>query len=140
MNNHVFLDAGIVLDMAISSRQGHKAAIELLDAIEEQSIRASVCATDLPAIFGEITRHMGKEDGLVYLQALVKAFGVATVDQAACQQALVSFEGSFGAAVLQTCAETANADFILTESPSAYRKSSIKAIDIARFLSYLAIV
>ena len=42
MKNHIFIDAEIVLDMAIADRGGHKAALELLDAIEKQSIRASI--------------------------------------------------------------------------------------------------
>ena len=134
MNNHVFLDMDTVLDLAISSRKGHKAAIELLDAVESGSLRASVCATDLPNISNELERFMGADDALLYMQALVEALDVATVDEAVCRQALALGEGSFATRVLQVCAEKANADYVITSNPAAFKKSNIKAIDAAKYL------
>lgn len=134
MNNHVFLDIEIVLDLAISSRKGHRAAIELLDAVENDSLRASVCATDLPRISSELEGFMGADDALLYMQALVEALDVATVDEAVCKQALALGEGSFTTRVLQVCAEKANADYVITSNPAAFKKSNIKAIDATKFI------
>lgn len=138
MNNRVFLGADTVLDMAIADRSGHKAAIELLDAIEQQSIRASVCSTDLPAIQAELSRCMGADDAQLYLQALIDAFDVATVGEGACRQALQLSDASFSNAVLQVCAEQASADYIVTSHAAAFKKSNIKAIDPARYLQLRA--
>ncbi len=134
MNNHVFLDTDTVLDLAISSRKGHRAAIELLDAVENDSLRASVCATDLPNVSSELEGFMGADDALLYMQALVEALDVATVDEAVCKQALALGEGGFSTRVLQVCAEKANADYVITSNPQAFKKSNIKAIDAAKFI------
>ncbi len=134
MKNHIFIDAEIVLDMAIADRSGHKAALELLDAIEKQSIRASICSTDLPSMQAELTRCMGKDDARVYLQALVDAFDVATVGEGVCRQALQIGDGPFPDAVLQVCAEQAAADYIVTSRTGVFKRSNIKAIDAARYL------
>lgn len=133
MNNHVFLDIDTVLDLAISSRKGHKAAIKLLDAVESGSLRASVCATDLPNISNELEGLMGADDALLYMQALVEALDVATVDEAACRQALALETGSFSERVLQVCAERDGADYLITSNPAAFKKSNIKAIDATKF-------
>ena len=134
MNNHVFLDIDTVLDLAISSRKGHRAAIELLDAVENDSLRASVCATDLPNVSSELEGFMGADDALLYMQALVEALDVATVDEAVCKQALALGEGNFATRVLLVCAEKANADYVITSNPAAFKKSNIKAIDAAKFV------
>lgn len=134
MNKHVFLDIDTVLDLAISSRKGHRAAIELLDAVENDSLRASVCATDLPGVSTELKGFMGADDALLYMQALVEALDVAAVGEAVCKQALALDEGSFATRVLQVCAEKVNADYVITSNPSAFKKSNIKAIDAAKFL------
>ena len=134
MNNHVFLDIDTVLDLAVSSRKGHRAAIELLDAVENDSLRASVCATDLPRISSELEGFMGADDALLYMQALVEALDVATVDEAVCRQALALETGSFSERVLQVCAERDGADYMITSNPAAFKKSNIKAIDAAKFI------
>lgn len=134
MNNHVFLDVGTVLDMAISSRKGHKVAVALLDAVENQSLRASVCPTDLPATSEQLVQFMGKDDAFLYMQALVEALDVVSVDEAVCKQALALGEGDFATRVLQVCAEKAGADYVITSEPSAFKRSNIKAIDAAKFI------
>ena len=133
MRNHIILDAGAVLDMAIAARAGHKAASALLSAIEGKGIKASVCSSDLPAIYDEISDFMDS-DAKLYLDAMLQAFDVIGVDEAVCKQALEVLEGDLPAVILQVCAERAGVDYIISNDAGAYRKSNIKAIDAARYL------
>ena len=133
MKNHIILDAGAVLDMAIAARAGHKAASALLSAIESNGIIASVCSSDLPAIYDEISDFMDS-DAKLYLDAMLQAFDMMSVDEAVCKQALEVLDDNLSAAILQVCAEKAGVDYIITNDAGAYRKSNIKAIDAARYL------
>ena len=133
MNNRIVLDKETVLDMAIAARSRHKSAAELLDAIEKESIRASVCSSDLPFVYDELIDFM-EGDAKLYLEALVSAFDVLDVDEAVCKQALTVLEDDLSAAILQVCAEKVSADYIITSTPAAYKKCNIKAIDASKFL------
>lgn len=133
MNNSIVLDREAVLDMAIATRSRHKSGIELLDAIEMESIRACVCSSDLPAVFGEVHEYMGS-DAKLYLEALLGAFDVLDVDEAVCKQALSVLEDDLAVAILQVCAEKVSADYIITSTPAAYKKCNIKAIETSKFL------
>ena len=133
MNNSIVLDRDTVLDMAIAARSRHKSGVELLDAIEMESIRACVCSSDLPFVFEELSDFM-EGDAVLYLKALVEAFDVLDVDEAVCKQALSLLEDDLPAAILQVCAEKIGADYIVTNTPAAYKKCKVKAIEPAKFL------
>ena len=133
MNNRIVLERETVLDMAIAARSRHKSAAELLDAVEKESIRASVCSSDLPFIYDELADFMDS-DAKLYLEALVSAFDVLDVDEAVCKQALAMLEDDLPAAILQVCAEKVAADYIITSTPSDYKKCNIKAIEATKFL------
>lgn len=133
MNNSIVLDRETVLDMAIAGRSRHKSGIELLDAIEKESIRASVCSSDLPAVYDELYDFM-ESDARLYLEALLGAFSVLNVDEAVCKQALSVLEDDLATAIVQVCAEKIGADYIITGTPAAYKKCNIKAIEASKFL------
>ena len=133
MNNSIVLDRDTVLDMAIGARSRHKSGIELLDAIEMESIRACVCSSDLPAIYDEVHDFMAS-DAKLYLEALLEAFDVLDVDEAVCKQALSFLEDDLSTAILQVCAEKIGAAYIITNTPAAYKKCQVKAIEAAKFL------
>lgn len=133
MNNSIVLDRDAVLDMAIAARSRHKSGIELLDAIEMESIRACVCSSDLPAVYEELFDFMSS-DAKLYLEALLEAFDVLDVDEAICKQALAMLEDDLATAIVQVCTEKISADYIITSTPAAYKKCKVKAIEAARFL------
>ncbi len=135
VNSKIFLDADTVLDMAIATRRGHKGTLGLLDTIERLSVHACVCSSDIPAICSELSAYMGPEDAVLYLKALTEAFDVVNVDEAACRQALEECEdGNVASAITLVCAERAKADYIVTSNSKAFKKSSIKTIEPARYV------
>lgn len=120
------LDTNYLLDLVLSERPEHAAALMLFDEISFGNLQASVCATSLKDVYFVAARYTDEPTARKLVASMLEFFRVIGVDEAACLAAINSSESDFEDGIIRACAEASRADFIISRDAKAFARSAIR--------------
>ena len=133
----VIVDANIVLDVLLARTPFVKQAASVFALVEQSRIEASLCATTLTTIDYLLAQSLPRAQARRAIRSLLKLFEIAPVNRSVLERAFDSKIEDFENAVLEQAGCLIGAEAIITRNTKDFRKSAIKALDPAEFLSAL---
>lgn len=84
-----------------------------------------------------ISRDLGKELRYEFISTFLSLYDVVPLDAIAYSEALSSHEPDYEDSLIRACAESWEADYIISADRNAYKDSLIPSIEAADFLEML---
>lgn len=134
MNRKLLLDTNILLDAAMSEREGWAAAVMLMDEFAYENVDGYVCATSLKDIYYVLTKYDTEASARDFVLAILDLFEIVSIDKAMCRMAARSDEPDFEDGIIRMCAETLPVDFIISRDKSAFARSPVRRISAQEYL------
>ena len=131
----VLIDTNVVLDVLLARTPFVKQAASVFGLVEESRIEASLCATTLTTVDSLLAQSLPRAQARRAIRSLLKLFEVAPVNRAVLERALDSKIEDFEDAILEQAGCLIGAEATITRNTKHFRKSAIKALDPAEFLS-----
>jgi len=135
----VLVDTNVVLDVLLARTSFVKQAASVFALVEESRIEASLCATTLTTVDYLLAQSLPRAQARRAIRSLLKLLEIAPVNRSVIERALDSKIEDFEDAVLEQAGCLIGAEAIITRNTKGFRKSAIKALDPAEFLSALEI-
>ena len=110
----VLLDTNIVLDKLASRKPFDENANVIFDRIARNEMSGFITATGVTDIYYILRKKLSNHDCRVALRQLFDLLQVLSVSQGDCECAVESPLEDFEDALILTCAQKANIDFIIT--------------------------
>lgn len=129
-----FLDTNVLLDVAMSERPGWAAATLLMDEFAYDAAQGCVAASSLKDIYYVLSKYATEPDARAFITAVMDLFRIIPVDEAICRMAALSDEPDFEDAIIRACAESVQADCIISRDEKAFRRSTIKRLSPQEYL------
>jgi predicted nucleic acid-binding protein len=124
----VLVDTNVILDVLLD-RQPHAAAsVAVWAAIETGSVEGLLAAHAVTTIHYLIRRNLGNARAKRTIAAMLRVFGVASVDALVIQQALDLPLSDFEDAVTAAAAQVAACDCIVTRDPKGFRGCGLRSL------------
>jgi predicted nucleic acid-binding protein len=124
----VLVDTNVILDV-LRDRQPHAgASAAVWAAIESGSAAGLLAAHAITTIHYLMRRELGNARAKRMIAAMLRVFGVASVDGPAIQLALDLPLSDFEDAVTAAAAQLALCDYIVTGNPKGFRGCGIRAL------------
>ena len=134
MPHKALLDTNILLDAAIRERPGWTAAQLLLDEVTVGKLEAFVAATSLKDVYYVLGKYQDSSFANEYLAATLDAFTLVAVDESICRTALRSNEPDFEDGIIRACAESIQADFIVSRDAAAFKAAKIRRLTAQEYV------
>ena len=128
------LDTNILLDAAMRERPGWAAAQLLLDEIAFGKLEAFVAATSLKDVYYVLGKYQDTSFAEEYIAAALDAFSLVAVDESMCRAALQSDEPDFEDGIVRACAESVQADFIISRDTAAFKTTKIRRLTAQEYV------
>jgi len=122
----VLLDINVVLDVLLDRKPHVTASAAVWAAIENGAAEGLLAAHALTTIYYLIQKEKGVREARRTVSAMLRVFGVAAVNAAVIQDALVLAEPDFEDAVTSSAANFAGCDAIVTRDPRGFRQSPVR--------------
>ena len=133
----LLLDLNVLLDVVLE-RPAAPVAARVWAALERRRGQGYVPAHGLTTIFYVVSRAKGRPFARRAVDALLRVFAVAPVDQDVLRRALALDWPDFEDAVCAAAAEACECDGIVTRDPKGFAGSPVEAIDPATALAWLS--
>jgi predicted nucleic acid-binding protein len=131
----VLLDTNVVLDVLASREPFAVDAEAVLRLIETETIQGVIAAHSITTLHYLLSKHLGKAKTRSVLSDLLRLLRVVAVDEESIKYALALNWADFEDAVQATCAESAEADFLITRDKTGFKKSTVRPVTPAEFLA-----
>jgi predicted nucleic acid-binding protein len=124
----VLVDTNIVLDVLLDRHPHVGGSVKVWAAIESGSAQGLLAAHAVTTIHYLVRKQLGIARAKRTISAMLRVFGVATVDAAVIQLALELPLSDFEDAVTAAAAQFAGCDYIVTRDPKGFRASGIQCL------------
>jgi len=124
----VLADTNVILDVLLERQPHFGFSKALWAAIEAGAGKGLLAAHALTTVHCLVAQKYGKSPAVQTVEALVRVFAVATVDQSVVAEALKLPFTDFEDAVTAASARAAGCDFIATRDPKGFRGSPVRAL------------
>ncbi|MCI1902076.1 MAG: hypothetical protein LKI93_05035 [Bifidobacteriaceae bacterium] len=124
----IFLDTNFLLDCANEERKRHQSAIELAGILQREAFQSAISPHSLMD-FDYISRDISKELRTGFIQAFLSFYEVIPLTAELCSHALISEERDYEDGIIRACAESWEADYIVSADKSAYVDSIIPRVE-----------
>jgi predicted nucleic acid-binding protein len=124
----VLLDTNVVLDVLLDRQPHVEGSAAVWAAVEEGSSEGLLAAHAVTTIHYLIQKELGAAKAKRTLSAILKVFGVATVNEEVILHALDLPLSDFEDAVTAAAARLAGCDYIVTRDPKGFRGSPIQLL------------
>lgn len=124
----VLVDTNVVLDVLLDRQPHVEGSAAVWAAIETGSCEGLLAAHAVTTIHYLIQKELGAAKAKRTLTAILKVFGVATVDGPVILDALDLILSDFEDAVTAAAAKLAGCDYIVTRDPKGFRGSPIRQL------------
>lgn len=131
----ILVDTNVVLDLLLDRFPFSDSAARIFALVENSEVEAALCATTVTTIDYLLTQSLHRAEARKALQRLLQLFEIAPVNRSVIEEALQSRMTDFEDAVLSCSASLVGATAVVTRNTKDFRKSPVKALDPAEFLS-----
>lgn len=128
MTTMAFADTNVLLDIMIPEREGCASATALMLRSAQGVIDVAVCAGSLKGAYYIARRDLPEPVRRRWIAQFLDAFCVLPIDERACRDAVNSDEPDFEDGIIRQCAESWQADWILSRDGKAFRNCAIPHI------------
>lgn len=140
MSRKLLVDTNVLLDAAMSEREGWAAAVLLMDEFAYEEAIGYVSALSLKDVYYVLTKYAGEQQAREFVRAIIDLFEIVAVDGVACRIAAFSDEPDFEDGLIRACAENVPVDFIISRDEAAFARSSIKRLSAKEYLDLFCVV
>ena len=131
------LDINVILDVLARRKPHYEASARVWAAVETGQIDGYIAAHSITTLHYLVSRHMGGEQATRAIHKLLRVFSVATVDQAAIEQALALNWPDFENAVQMAAAISAGVDYLITRNPRDFKPNGLQILQPGDALALL---
>jgi predicted nucleic acid-binding protein len=124
----VLVDTNVVLDVLLDRHPHVGGSVAVWAAIESGSAQGLLAAHAVTTIHYLVRKQLGIARAKRTISAMLRVFGVATVDAAVIQVALELPLSDFEDAVTAAAAQFAGCDYIVTRDPKGFRGCEIRCL------------
>jgi predicted nucleic acid-binding protein len=124
----ILFDTNVILDVLLDRQPHVEASAAAWSAIETGIVEGRLAANAVTTIHYLIRKEKGTVKATRIVSAILKVFGVATVDSAVIQDALQLSFSDFEDAVTAAAARSAGCDCIVTRDPKGFRGSPVSCL------------
>jgi predicted nucleic acid-binding protein len=124
----ILFDTNVVLDVLLDRQPYVEASAAAWAAVETGITEGMVAAHAVTTIHYLVRREVGDVKARRIIPAILRVFGVATVDGAAVQEALQLPFSDFEDAVTAAAARLAGCECIVTRDPKGFRGSPVRSL------------
>ena len=124
----ILFDTNVVLDVLLDRQPYVEASAAAWAAVETGISEGMLAAHAVTTIHCLVRKEMGNIKARRIISAILRVFGVATVDGAAVQEALQLPLSDFEDAVTAAAARLAGCECIVTRDPKGFRGSPVRAL------------
>ena len=124
----VLVDTNVILDVLLDRQPHASASVAVWAAIETGSVEGVLAAHALTTLHYLIRRNLGNTRAKRMIAAMLRVFGVASVDALVIQQALDLPLSDFEDAVTAAAAQVAACDCIITRDPKGFRGCGLRSL------------
>ena len=124
----ILFDTNVVLDVLLDRQPYVEASAAAWAAVETGISEGMLAAHAVTTIHYLVRKEMGNIKARRIVSAILRVFGVATVDGAVVQEALQLPLSDFEDAVTAAAARLAGCECIVTRDPKGFRGSPVRAL------------
>ena len=124
----ILFDVNVVLDVLLDRRPHAEASAAAWAAVETGMAEGLLAAHAVTTIHYLVRKEKGAAKARGIVSAILRVFGVATVDSAVIQEALQLSCSDFEDAVTAAAARLASCDYIVTRDPKGFRGSPVRSL------------
>lgn len=140
MSRKLLVDTNVLLDAAMSEREGWAAAVLLMDEFAYGEATGYVSALSLKDVYYVLTKYAGEQQAREFVRAIIDLFEIIAVDGVACRIAAFPDEPDLEDGLIRACAESVPVDFIISRDKAAFTRSSIKRLSAKEYLDLFCAV
>lgn len=122
--------------MALAERSERETALKLLDKIACSEVDAGIATSSLEDVYFILSKYASEADARKYVGALMELVDLVAPDERVCQTAILSDEPDFEDGIIRACAESYEADFIISRRTDAFERAWIKRLSAEDYLKY----
>ncbi len=134
----VLLDINVVIDVLTNRPPFADDAAALLALVERKEVEGLIAAHTVTTLHYLLSKHLGKAQARRILSDLLHILRVVSVDEDRLRHALALNWPDFEDAVQAACADTADADCLITRDKKGFKKAPVKTLTPAEFLALLS--
>jgi predicted nucleic acid-binding protein len=124
----ILFDTNVVLDVLLDRQPYVEASAAAWAAVETGASEGMLAAHAVTTIHCLVRKEMGNIKARRIVSAILRVFGVATVDSAVVQEALQLPFSDFEDAVTAAAARLAGCECIVTRDPKGFRGSPVRSL------------
>ena len=124
----ILFDTNVVLDVLLDRQPYVEASAAAWAAVETGVSEGMLAAHAVTTIHYLVRKEMGNIKARRIISAILRVFGVATVDSAVVQEALQLPFSDFEDAVTAAAARLAGCECIVTRDPKGFRGSPVRSL------------
>ena len=124
----ILFDVNVVLDVLLDRRPHAEASAAAWAAIEIGIAEGLLAAHAVTTIHYLVRKETSAAKARGIVSAILRVFGVATVDSAVIQEALQLSCSDFEDAVTAAAARLASCDYIVTRDPNGFHGSAVRSL------------
>jgi predicted nucleic acid-binding protein len=124
----ILFDTNVVLDVLLDRQPYVEASSAAWAAVETGRSEGMLAAHAVTTIYYLVRKELGNIKARRIISAILRVFGVATVDSAVVQEALQLPFSDFEDAVTAAAARLAGCECIVTRDPKGFRGSPVRSL------------
>jgi len=133
----VLIDINVVLDVLADREPFADESAAVLGEVEAGGVEGLLAAHTITPLHFLLTRYLGKSRTRKVLTDLLHLVELVPVDEARIRHALAANWSDFEDAVQASCAEAAEADYLVTRNKRDFKKSAVTPVTPAEMLALL---
>ena len=137
MNQRIFVDTNIILDLLTRRAPYYAAAARLFSAIEKGRVEACTSSLSYANLHYILRKEVGSPKAIEVLKNLRKLLPVLPVGDAVIDQALDSAFTDFEDAIQYHTALAGNITYLVTRNQKDFRTATIPVVAAAELLAHL---
>jgi len=124
----ILFDTNVILDVLLERQPYVEASAAAWAAVETGNAEGMLAAHAVTTIHYLVRKETGNIKARRIMSAILRVFGIATVDSAVIQEALQLPFSDFEDAVTAAAARSAGCECIVTRDPRGFRGSTVRAL------------
>lgn len=131
----LFIDINVILDVALTREPHLISSQKILSYIERKEAVGYTSAISFTTIYYLIQKETNPKKALSYTRDLLKLISVVEVNKKTLERGFELEAKDFEDSIQMACAETCQANYIITRNTTDYKNSLIPIISPAEYLA-----
>jgi len=131
----LFIDINVILDVALAREPHLKSSQKILSHIERKKAIGYISAISCATIYYLIQKESDPKKALSYTRDLLELLSIVEVNKKTLERGFELEAKDFEDGIQMACAETCQANYIITRNPMDYKNSPIPVLSPAEYLA-----